>query len=312
MTPNMSALQVKRRKPFIINQRIEEILKALHFHRYMPALDVAHLLYSPGSLTYVRGTLSSLAGGADFKPAQYLYRFPLNMSLGGPTRIFTLGSKGRDYLANEVGLPVDWGYRPSKTKYLSYSQVQHNLLLTRLLVAAHAWAAKQPDFELVKTRICYELAKTAATLEVSREGKTEKKVIPDGWVEFERNDGKKFPILLEVDRGMEYSRKFKRHVRSRIEFIRSGAYKKMFQTDAVLIAYITTGERPEYRETRRAAMCAYTREVLSDLHMENWSSIFRITSIEYDQLFTTPLFDEPAVWYRPDSPTPVPLFTLDR
>jgi hypothetical protein len=300
------------KKPFTINQRIEEILKALHFYRYMTALDVAHLLYSPSSLTYVRGTLSSLAGGADFKPAQYLYRFPLNMSLGGPTRIFTLGSKGRDYLANEVGLPVDWGYRPSKTKYLSYSQVQHNLLLTRLLVAAHAWAAKQPDFELVKTRICYELAKTAATLEVSREGKTEKKVIPDGWVEFERNDGKKFPILLEVDRGMEYSRKFKRHVRSRIEFIRSGAYKKMFQTDAVLIAYITTGERPEYRETRRAAMCAYTREVLSDLHMENWSSIFRITSIEYNQLFTTPLFDEPAVWYRPDSPTPVPLFTLDR
>jgi hypothetical protein len=309
---NIARARKQAKKPFIINQRIEEILKALHFHRYMPALDVAHLLYSPGSLTYVRGTLSSLAGGADFKPAQYLYRFPLNMSLGGPTRIFTLGSKGRDYLANEVGLPVDWYYRPSKTKYLSYSQVQHNLLLTRLLVAAHAWAAKQPDFELVKTRICYELAKTAATLEVSREGKTEKKVIPDGWVEFERNDGKKFPILLEVDRGMEYSRKFKRHVRSRIEFIRSGAYKKMFQTDAVLIAYITTGERPEYRETRRAAMCAYTREVLSDLHMENWSSIFRITSIEYDQLFTTPLFDEPAVWYRPDSPTPVPLFTLDR
>jgi protein involved in plasmid replication-relaxation len=309
---NIARARKPAKKPFIINQRIEEILKALHFHRYMPALDVAHLLYSPGSLTYVRGTLSSLAGGADFKPAQYLYRFPLNMSLGGPTRIFTLGSKGRDYLANEVGLPVDWGYRPSKTRYLSYSQVQHNLLLTRLLVAAHAWAAKQPDFELVKTRICYELAKTAATLEVSREGKTEKKVIPDGWVEFERNDGKKFPILLEVDRGMEYSRKFKRHVRSRIEFIRSGAYKKMFQTDAVLIAYITTGERPEYRETRRAAMCAYTREVLSDLHMENWSSIFRITSIEYDQLFTTPLFDEPAVWYRPDSPTPVPLFTLDR
>jgi hypothetical protein len=77
------------KKPFIIKQRIEEILKAIHFYRYMTALDVAHLLYSPGSLTYVRGILSSLGGGADFKPAQYLYRFPLpNMSLGGTTRIF--------------------------------------------------------------------------------------------------------------------------------------------------------------------------------------------------------------------------------
>lgn len=294
------------KKPFIINQGIEKILRTIHFYRYMTALDVAHLLFSPSSLTYVRGILSSLAGGADFTPAQYLYRFPLP-TIGGPTRIFTLGSKGRDYLANGVGLPVDWWYRPYKVKHLSYSQVVHNLTLTRFLVAAHAWAAKQPDFKLVRTRICYELAREAATVEINKEGKVEKlKVIPDAWIEFERNNGKKFPILFEVDRGMEYSRKFKRHVRSRIEFIRSGAYKKMFHTDAVLIAYVTTGERPEYRETRRAAMCAYTQEVLADLHMENWASIFRFTSIEYDQLFTTPLFDEP-VWYRPDSASPVPL-----
>jgi hypothetical protein len=306
------------RKPFVITKPIEAILRAIHFYRYMTALDVAHLLFSPSSLTYVRGTLSSLAGGADFTPAQYLYRFPLpNMSIGGPTRIFTLGSKGRDYLANEVGMPADWYYRPSKTKHLSYSQVLHSLLLTRTLVTASAWGAKAPSFRLSKVRIGYELIREAATIEVGKEtlpaGKQRKseklKVIPDGWVEFARNDGKKFPVLLEVDRGMEYSRKFKRHVRSRIEFIRSGAYKKMFHTDAVMVGYLTTGERPEYRDTRRAAMCAYTREVLAELQMENWSHIFRFTSIEYDQLFTTPLFDDKPVWYKPDSDSPVPLFT---
>jgi hypothetical protein len=173
-------------------------------------------------------------------------------------------------------------------------------------------------FPYFKTTILswFHLAREAATVEVSKEtlpaGKQRKtenlKVIPDAWVEFERNDGKKYPILLELDRGMEYSRKFKRHVRSRIEFIRSGAYKKMFQTEAVLIAYLTTGERPEYRETRRTAMCAYTQQVLADLRMENWVSIFRFTSIEYAQLFTTPLFDK-LVWYRPNSLSPVTLFT---
>ncbi len=304
-------------KPLIITKPIEAILRAIHFYRYVTALDMAHLFYSPSSLTYVRGTLSSLAGGADFKPAQYLYRFPLpNMSIGGPTRLFTLGSKGRDYLANELGMPADWYYRPSKTKHLSFSQVLHSLLLTRTLVTAAAWCAKAPSFRLAKVRISYELAREAATIEVNKEtlpaGKkrlSEKlKVIPDGWVEFERHDGKKFPILFEVDRGMEYSRKFKRHVRSRIEFIRSGAYKKMFHTDAVIVGYLTTGERPEYRESRRKAICAWTKEVLADLHMENWSHIFLITSVDYDQLFTTPLFDAP-VWYRPDSASPVPLFT---
>jgi hypothetical protein len=159
------------------------------------------------------------------------------MSLGGTTRIFTLGSKGRDYLANRVGVPVDWWYRPYKVKHLSHSQVLHSLLLTRTLVTAAAWCAKAPSFRLAKVRIGYELVREAATVEVGKEilsaGKQTKSekliVIPDAWVEFERNDGKKYPILLEVDRGMEYSRKFKRHVRSRIEFIRSGAYKKCFK-----------------------------------------------------------------------------------
>jgi hypothetical protein len=307
------------KKPFIINQSIEKVLRAIYFHRFMTALDVAYLLYSPSSLTYVRGNLSSLAGGADFKTAQYLYRFPLllpNRSLGGMTRIYTLGSKGREFMANEIGLPVDWFFRPNKVRHLSYGMILHSLLLTRTLCAAAAWAAKQPNFRLNQTRNCYELAREAATVEVSKDTrlaskqkKTERlRVIPDAWLEFERNDGKKFPILLEVDRGMEHSRKFLRHVRSRIEFIRSGGYKKMFKTDAVSIVYLTTGERPEYRETRRTAMLAWIQAVLAELHMENWSHIFRVASAEFDQLFTSPIFDD-LVFYKPDSPTPVPLFS---
>jgi hypothetical protein len=169
--------------------------------------------------------------------------------------------------------------------------------------------AKEPNFRISQTRICYELAREAATVEINKEGKVEKlKVIPDAWIEFERNDGKKFPILLEVDRGMEHGKKYMSHVRSRIEFIRSGAYKKMFQTDAVLIAYMTTGDLSEYRESRCKAMCRFTQGVLADLHMENWSSIFRFTSVVFEELYTSPMFDEP-VWYRPDSSSPVPLFT---
>jgi hypothetical protein len=75
-----------------------------------------------------------------------------------------------------------------------------------------------------------------------------------------------------------------------------------------MIAYITIGDLPEYRETRRKAMCAWAQQVLAELHMENWSHIFHFASVEFDQLYTAPLFDEP-VWYRPDLPTPVPLFT---
>jgi hypothetical protein len=172
----MNTLKPKNRKPFIITKPIEAILRAVHFYRYMGSEDLCRLFYSPKSITYVREILSSLSGGADFKTNQYLYRFQLpSTSAGSNERIYTLGSKGRDFIANDLGEPVRFYFRPYKIKHLSYSQVIHNLILTRFLVSAHAWAAKNPDFNLINTRICYELAK----------------VIPDAWIECERNDGKK-------------------------------------------------------------------------------------------------------------------------
>jgi hypothetical protein len=161
-----------------------------------------------------------------------------------------------------------------KVKHLSYGQVLHNLLLTRFLVAAHTWARSAPDFNLTQTRTCYELSKISPTVILNKDGREENlKVIPDSWLLFERVKGAEhkcfFPILLEIDRGREYQQKFKSHVRSRIEFIKKGgAYTQVFGQSAVTIAYVTTGERPEYRETRRAAMCSWTQEVLAEQKKE--------------------------------------------
>ena len=117
------------------------------------------------------------------------------------------------------------------------------------------------------------------------------------------------PVLLEIDRGTQDQAKFRERVKSRIEFIRSGAYRELFETEAVTIAYATTGETPEYRETRRRAMCTWTREVLKKLQKEKWASVFRFNSLCLDDIYTTPLF-EGRIWYRPDSALPVELFTV--
>jgi hypothetical protein len=191
--------------------------------------------------------------------------------------------------------------------------VQHNLALTRVLVAAHAWAAQHPDFSLTQTRICYELARTPAKVSLTKEGQAESlKVIPDAWLLFEPKGGEHEhgnPVLLELDRGMEYGEKFKRHVRSRLEFIKKGgAYSKLFGTEAVVIAYLTTGELPQYREARRKAMCNWTMEILTELHKETWAPVFRFRSFLLEEIYEAPIFEAP-VWYRPDSPTPMPLFT---
>ena len=312
---NTIGVRQPAKKPFTLTTRMEDILRTMHFYRFMTAQDVAYRLYSPKSLTHVREILSSLAGGEDFKDNSYLYRFKLaNTSSGNTERVYTLGSKGRDYLANIVGLPVEWYFRPYKLRHFSYGQVAHSLVLTRVLVAAHVWSAKHPDFRLDKTRISYELVRSPVSIQLANQGKTEAfKVIPDAWLKFDQTkDGRHvhwYPVLLEVDRGMESREKLKRHVRSRLEFIKKGgAYSKMFETDAVMIAYVTTGDRPEYRETRRKAMCAWTMEVLAELHKESWASIFRFHSLCLDDIYQAHIFQEP-VWFQPDSNSPIPLFS---
>jgi hypothetical protein len=300
-----------RAKPLIITKPIEAILKAIHFYRYMATQDVCRLLYSPRSLSHVREILSLLAA------SNYLYRFELpHTSRGNTERIYTLGSKGRDYLAKVLGLPVEWYFRPYKLRHFSASQVQHNLALTRVLVAAQAWAAKRPDFRLAQTRICYDLARTPSQVSLTNKGKVQTlRVIPDAWLLFEYGQTKGgehahgYPVLLELDRGMEYREKFQKHVRSRLEFIKKGgAYSKLFGTEAVMIAYLTTGELPQYRESRRKAMCSYTMEVLAESHKEAWAPIFRFCSFLLEEIYDTNIFEVP-VWYMPHSPTPVPLLS---
>jgi hypothetical protein len=279
-------------KPVIITPRIEEILRAVHFYRYMTALDITNLLFSPGSLTHARDILKLLCGGADNVENQYLYRFPLPQITSGKTeKVFTLGAKGREFLNNELGLSVNWYFRPQHVRHLSHGLMSHNLTLTRFLVCAHMFA-KKSAFVISNIRISYELEGT---------------VIPDAWILFQnRHDNLRSPILVEIDRGSEYKHSFKKHIWSRIEFIRTGAYQEMFSSRGCMVAYATTGERPEYREARVRAMRAWTREILEEMNMEDWGSILRFAAIERKKMFESRLFDG-RLWRDPVADSPVTL-----
>jgi protein involved in plasmid replication-relaxation len=275
----------------LLTDRDQEILKVIHFYRYMTAIDVAYRLFSPSSRTHVREILTSLAGGGDKKPDQYLFRFGMpKATVGNVERIYTLGNRGRDFLVNHTDLPINWYFRPSRMASLNYNVLVHSLAVTRFLVAAHFWSKKQDIFKLIQTRISYELANTPG-----REGNT---IIPDGWLLFERQDGKRGAILVEIDRGTEYQQRFKEHVTSRLEFVQSGACEKLFGEQVYRICYVNVGNSP-YKETRRKTMLAWTREVLRELEKENWTSIFRFTDVAID-VYSANLFEEP-VWFQPDS-----------
>jgi hypothetical protein len=294
----------------ILTFRDEDILKAVYTYRYMTARDITSLFFAPSSINYARERLAALAGGEDGKERAYLYRFAMPTRTGSRERVYTLGSAGREALVN-LGFPVDWYSPPYKAERLSHSHLAHQLTLTRFIVSACQWVGNHPEYTLAEMRLCYELEKRIAKLAGEKE-RAAALVIPDGWLLFERvADRARSPLLIEIDRGSEYQERFKNHVRARLAFIHSGDYAKVFGIPAVMIAYVTTGQIPAYRETRVKTMAAWTREVLAELKMERWAGIFRFTSAVYETLYedAQTLFEKP-VWYRPDEhSTPVPLLS---
>jgi hypothetical protein len=279
----------------ILTARDEEILKAVHYYRYVTARDIAHQQFSKTSLNYVRERLTELSGPTDLEPRNYLCRFDLPAaSMKRQEKVFVLGAKGKRVL-QWMGIPATQYFRPHKLKFLSYSYVIHNLILARTMIAAEQWAKDHPTYSLTDKRISYELSG---------------KVIPDGWLRFseQASDGTYAqPVIIELDRGMEYRDRFRAHVRGRINYIQSGEYTKTFNTKVVTIAYLTTGQTAEYRVTRQKAMCTWIKELLKDMRLEAWAGVFKVASVEFQTLYDHALF-ESAVWFRPDSDTPVRLF----
>jgi hypothetical protein len=299
----------KSRKPFVLGKRGEEIVQAMRFCRYMTALDVCYLMYSPNALTHARAVLADLCGGADFVENQYLYRFRLPDVALGNQKVYTLGSRGRDFLESELGMSSSWYFRPEKVRHLSYGQVMHSLALTRFLVAARRFAGlSSGEFKIGEMRICYDLAVEAGSASVGVGEKVEA-VVPDAWMTIEwQRAGRRvtFPVLVEIDRGTMFKQRFKKHVRARIEFVRGGEYERVFGTKAAMIVYAVTGERLEQRETRRRALCEWTKEVLAEARVTTWADMFRFCAFSFGEMYTNMPFGK-KVWYRPDRETPVML-----
>jgi Replication-relaxation len=253
-----------------------------------------------------------MAGGGDFVGNQYLYRFRLPDVAIGNQKIYTLGSKGRDFLESELGLSASWYFRPEKVRHLSYGQIMHSLVLTRFLVGSHWWACGSGgEFKIGEVRICYDLAGTPVSVPVGDGEEVETlPVVPDAWIVFERvkaGGRVSYRVLLEVDRGTMYRQRIKRHVRARIEFVRSGGYERMFGTKAVLIVYATTGGRAEDTESRRRSLCGWTMEVLEEMRLSKWAGLFRFCALSFGEMYKEAPFAK-RVWYLPDQERPVGLF----
>ncbi len=322
-TPHKQKGKVKKKPAeVVISKRAQEILEAIHTYRFVTAWDITRLFYSPTSINHVRELLALLSGKNDYQDRTYLYRFPLPTTrIGNTEKIYTLGSRGRAYLQS-CGMDIDWYFRPYKYQFTDdvmtyYQPCLHALTLTRFLVAAQVFCKKSQQWELTTMRTEYTLKKEIAEEQAKKlavtiplnatNGKEQEDVIviPDAWLQFHHTTSKKgswYPVLLEIDRGTEQQKHFKKHVRARALFLANGGYKKLFGTNKGVIAYATTGN-----ETRMNSMRLWTQEVLTELDLKKLAPRFLFCSLtpswEQDEtrLFLAPL------WSRASDKHAVPL-----
>ena len=76
---------------------------------------------------------------------------------GNPERIYALGRAGREFMESELGVRLSWKVRVEKGVHLGFSQLMHNLSLTRLLVAGQRQGRGIPELRVAEMKICYEL-----------------------------------------------------------------------------------------------------------------------------------------------------------
>jgi hypothetical protein len=289
--------------PKLLSPSQERIVRAVGAFRYMCAIDVAQLLFSPSSLTYVREALAALSGGKDYAQGHYLYRFPLpSTTRDNRTKVYTLGAAGRQYLQSECGLSCDWQARPGKLRTLSYSALQHNLFLTRLVVLSQLFCLVSPSYTLSQTRLSYDLSTDEVLLAHPVTGQFSRALlVPDAWVCFVRRDGLVCSVLFELDRAMEFKARLQAHVRARIEMLTSGLYEAVFAQRAVKIAYVTIGESEPARDARVKSMRAWAGEVLAKAGLKEWGRVFHFTALAPTQIYEKPDLFTTDCWQHPAS-----------
>lgn len=178
-----------------------------HLH-LATAEQLTRLHYRPGVIKAVKARLKTLADQgyvlADRVPTRN-YKSPY---------YYTLAQKGARYLSG-LGLDVPDSFRSSKETGKSYLHLGHTLEVNDLLIAAMLLAKTDPRLSLASFLHERVLKQQPYTAEGPKGKAT---IIPDAYLTFAMatSDGRqrRFPVLLELDRGTEEKQHFRHRIRA--------------------------------------------------------------------------------------------------
>jgi hypothetical protein len=297
--PSAAKPKKPRRSPRALTNTEEKILRAVNELHIVDADAITRLLSKKTARSHYGKLLTKLSGGTDGKLPAYLLRFKMPHAPGNTRALHSLRRRGATLL-QELGVEADWWYMPKQASRYSYSFLIHQLSITTFLVCLNAFVRDYPEYELVETRTSYTLEKNPPTFTfVAHEREINASVIPDAWVYISHPDGE-HALWIECDTGSEAKAKFQDLVLNRINLIRSGQYRRYFNTASILICYLVIGASRDYRFSRLHTIRKWVYDVLTKQRLMDWGPVFRFSTLDENVYDTHMLFTDP-VWLRADT-----------
>jgi hypothetical protein len=285
------------------NTATEKILSALLEFDYLTAQQLTTLLYSTGSLTYVRAKLRSLVAAK--------LVFPLAGKSVGVPQVFMPTGKARAYASKFMGNPQRQRFRPpeEREKADNLFFIKHSLAIRDVLIAARLLANTTPGIVLnriyherdIRRKIYVEIpVKTA-------QGKISKQTIciePDASCDFTVQQKWRDFFHIEIYRYLPVEALWKQKVIGLMIYRQTGQHAALFHTSALSIAV--------FAQTKAMAeiLKEWTEEALTQLkqpaegHRFFFNTTDNPTSATPTEMYLGPL------WQQAFSTATTPLLVL--
>lgn len=290
----------------IIGEPDIAILTALNRFHYLTAAQASRLLY-PNLNDQNRHSQRRLKRLVDQGLVLRLGSLP-QPRFGAAPHVFTLARKGRQYVAG-LGMETPAYFRPSEEDAKAFNRpyMQHTLAAVDVLIAAEL-LCKQHSVTCPKLYCERELKRSPLKIDLSPApgspvAATRKvAVIPDGWFQLADKDSPPVSIALELDRGTEEQKFWRRKVAALVEWA-NGPYRKGFETDNLTVAVVTPSVM------RRDQLRRWTVRELESRGLTEDEGIFVFTCADPVQTSPWSFFFDP-LWYLPSEALPVSLLGL--
>ena len=277
----------------ILGPKDEAVLRALARYSYLTGRQVCRLLYSSGSLTYVQSKLKKL------ERLGYCRRIwlPKRGPFGSAPGVYTLARGGINHLKG-MGIDFNQRFRPSEQESRSFLFLTHTLELNDFLISAELLGRWAPEFKLAA--VLHERQLKQHPVFVKDGDRKRVAVIPDAWLDLRIQGTFQVCIAVELDRGTEEQRKWRRKVANLVAYA-NGPYQSTFETRSLTIAVLTTAGEYRLRELLR-----WTSAELEELGERSRANLFVFAHIPAEAMDAERVFLTPC-WYQPFKPDPVAL-----